>query len=398
MPNNNTYKCPGCHKVQGKWTQTLTHAKTCCPDLVLKKGIRQRDCLATSEPSKRSNTVKKGKTRALKPKKLRNLVIERNEVAGDARAIPKHAVAVKKIKLTGKKCHEFIPETGKKRKRKNCQTFVDPQRLFFLQCKICRDSYDFSDQIAEYLWCRRRTRKEQGLLSITAPLDGPSCSLLSKVTMSCGIASNTAMPHITLVEGLLPDKKHFAVYLQQLKSLRMALLVDSSIKILEIHSVPRKSDDSTLLIVADVGVRQSVVTASRAMASNQEACVLPQFPFHIALGACSKENKEQVIHQVSQRLLNATLSGIDSTLLAVLPPPVHDKLFLANNNKGSDDEGAEQSMSLESHKEREEETLKRFPNIAVAMEVADSLNESLAASPTFTWRRTTEANKKEEDA
>lgn len=222
---------------------------------------------------------------------------------------------------------------------------------------------------------------------MTAPtLDGPSPSgsLISKVAMSCRIESNTAMPHITFIEGLLPDKTHLSFYLQQLKSLRMALLVDPSIQILEIHPVPRRSNDTTVLIVANMGVRQPVVTASKALASYQEGCVLPQFPFHIALGACSKEAKEEAIRHVSCRLLNVRLSGIDSTLLAVLPPPLHDKLFLANKKE------AEQ-ITLESHQEREEEAYKKFPNILVAMEAADSLNESLAASPPVTWRRS-EAN------
>jgi hypothetical protein len=104
----------------------------------------------------------------------------------------------------------------------------------------------------------------------------------------------------------------------------------------------------------------------------------------MALGPCSKEAKEVAIRHVSCLLLNARLSRIDSALLAVLPPPVHDKLFLANKKE------AEQ-ITLESHQEGEEETYKKFPNILVAMEAADSLNESLAASPPFAWRRS-EAN------
>jgi hypothetical protein len=116
--------------------------------------------------------------------------------------------------------------------------------LFFLQCKICGSSP-----------IPKRTRLAFHY-TITAPLDGPSGSLISKVAMSCGIESNTSMPHITFIEGLLPNKKHLSFYLQQLKSPRMALLVDPSIQILEIHSVPGRSDDTTVLIVANTGVRQ----------------------------------------------------------------------------------------------------------------------------------------------
>lgn len=76
----------------------------------------------------------------------------------------------------------------------------------------------------------------------------------------------------------------------------------------------------------------------------------------------------------------------------MLPPLVHDKLFLANKKE------AEQILTLESRQEGEEEETynKKFPTILVAMEAADSLNESLAASLPYTWRRS-EANQQNDE-
>lgn len=381
MPKQkNVYKCPGCNEIQGKLSRLLNHAETCCPDLIENRKGLQKRCL-----------VDKNSIESLQW----HCMVDKNAAESLGRRGPRESTRtgfVKKIKNEGSRRCLDTGEDGKTRKRKSCKTFVDPQRLFFLKCIACGYSFDMSNDVPEYLWCRRRTRKERGLLSVTAPLDGPSCSLLSKVSMSCGIQSNTAMPHVTYMEGLLPDKSHLPIYLQQLKSLRMALLVDPSLKILDIHAIPRRSDDSTVLIVADVAVRPNVEMATRTMANYREGCVLPQFPFHVALGACSKELEDGAIEQASRRLLNVTLSGADSSQLTVLPPPVHDKLFLANNNR-SQEEQSEQ-LTKESHEERVQDTLKKFPNIAVAMEAADWLNESLASAPVNTWKRSEAAARK----
>jgi len=234
----NQYRCPGCHTVQGRWMETLKHEYTCCPQLVQNKSGLQQRCKIDNPRSAKAAHAKTVKTRERRARRKRarentsplksvqdasDPLVEPSTLASSSNDDTQAGglVAVKTIRnKPGKRCHN-VGIDGKTHKRKNCKTCLDPNHLFVLTCTVCGNSHDASRKVEEYLCCRRRTRKELNLLSVTIPLNDLSCSLLSKVSLSCGIQSNTAVPvpHVTYVEGLLPDKSHVPVYLRHLKSL-----------------------------------------------------------------------------------------------------------------------------------------------------------------------------------
>lgn len=373
MPSSNKYRyrCPGC-TFEGKFQATRRHVRECCPSLLVNPDGSE---VGTNKLKKSLIRLPKPPLPPKVPQFQKKDTIE--PVASDRGAMP----SVKKIRKIGGRCQRWNKRSKRWQKQK-CRTSVDPGQLYGMTCIDCGARYDLSgdEDLAEYLWCRRRTRKELGLLSVTIAFDEASCFSLSTMARRCGITSNTAIPHLTCVEGLVANMKFGSTYLKGLQALRWAFLVDPSIRIDLIHTVPRRSDERTCLVVASVSASPGVSDASKTMSGYGQACVFPQFPFHVALGACSKQNSTHVVQQISDQLVGTILSAADSRMhLAVLPPPADDKLFLFSSNQ--------EHIPADSHEERARKNFKKFPAISTAIEMASILNQSLASSPTNTWTR-----------
>mmetsp|Transcript_18773 Transcript_18773/g.34818 ORF Transcript_18773/g.34818 Transcript_18773/m.34818 type:complete len:156 (-) Transcript_18773:132-599(-) len=152
--------------------------------------------------------------------------------------------------------------------------------------------------------------------------------------MACNITSNTAMAHITFIDGLVPDR----LCPNGLHSLRKEARKDSTLVIQNVHHIYRK-DPNTRLVVANVSVPENVQTAVEQLttapskASSEEgsthlpSCALPQMPLHISLGYSSGANSDlrKALTMARERLVGKVLS-VDVRRLRLLAPLSEDDL------------------------------------------------------------------------
>mmetsp|Transcript_29168 Transcript_29168/g.63297 ORF Transcript_29168/g.63297 Transcript_29168/m.63297 type:complete len:550 (+) Transcript_29168:131-1780(+) len=409
-----TYGCPKCRTRQGRWKSCLNHLKYCCPKVLLgdRKSLRKR-CAATGKRCKaiavstdggaaRPNRPrpapesKKAPSPNSKDECKRNLPRSSSqglskrqrrgmEVLGSVWSRSKVLVcgdeAVVK-KVPGRfKCPDLCDD-GQRRMRKTCLFAVDPARLFQLRCTrcACDQTMDMSREKSEYLWCRRRTRKTLGLLSVAAPLKGLSVRLMSDTARSCGIFSNTAVAHITVVEGYqVPssgkhDKEYpawFESFLRMLEAIRLALRVDPTATITSLNCVPRISDRDSMLVVADVTLSSSADKAAEKLRTDRH-CILPQFSLHVAVGACSANKIDSLMELARQRLVGLTLF-VDGSMLSVLAPSLYEKVAPGSSLGRIGD--------VEERAKRLETNTKKFGDvIATAQNAADHLNMVLSST------------------
>lgn len=238
---------------------------------------------------------------------------------------------------------------------------------------------------AEYLWCRRRTRKSLGLLSVAAPLDASSFVSMTDAARSCGVFSNTTTAHLTFVEGyrLARDEEEylgwFDRFLSALKAIRIALYVNPSVRITSLHTVPRSSDQGSRLIVANAALSSSSANDAAQKLRMDSRCILPQFSLHIAVGACSSKKVDDALALASRRLVGLTLS-IDGSQLLVLAPSLDEKI-VPGRTIGRLDDAEERAKRLETNME------KFGVAITAAQGSADKLNRALSnsAHSMFSW-------------
>jgi len=222
-----------------------------------------------------------------------------------------------------------MPNRCKSHGVNNC--VADPDHLFRVMCTKCEYVHDYHQNgtgAAKYLYHRRRTRAAQGLLSVGAPLDAASAAFLCQTSAQCGIISNTNQPHVSFVEGLIPDIDHTAA----VRGLKDALFRNPTLTVVSVHRVPRR-DNVMDLILADVVLSPGAEYAAGRLADGRR-CNLPQFPFHVALGACPRSGggSEIAATWAEARLKNVVLA-MDATRVRVLPPPEGSKK-LASPRRG----------------------------------------------------------------
>lgn len=221
---------------------------------------------------------------------------------------------------------------------------ADPSRLFVVNCDHCGASRDYhrKNHVSKYLKYRRTKRRDLGLLNVAAPLDAASASALTRAASKCGLVSSASgIPHVTYAEGLRPEA--FGRGLGgAVEALRDAIKSEPTLTVVKIHSVPRR-DGATDLIIADVAVERKVGDAagricantsppssanknggaapasSRARGGGRSWCALPQFPYHVALGACARDDVAKAQAAASKIMLGTELR-IDAGRMKVLAP------------------------------------------------------------------------------
>lgn len=209
----------------------------------------------------------------------------------------------------------------------HCKLVIS-ERLFHLRCTKGCGEFEVSAR-SEYLWCRRRARKTLGLLSVSAPLDSGSFIAFDHAAKSCGIVSNTHAAHLTLVEGYrLPlNMNNYHTWLEstmdKLIFLRNTVKSKPEITIESLETVPRLSDERTVLVVANV---TSSFVGGEAARTLTRDCALPQFPLHLAVGACAVGSVEDALAFATKKLVGLTLK-VDVKFLSVLAPSLDDKFF-----------------------------------------------------------------------
>ncbi len=214
-----------------------------------------------------------------------------------------------------------------KKHKGKCSLAVDSGRLFHLVCtrKNCPGGVDMSRVKTEYLWCRRRTRKTLGLLSVSTPLDAHSFVAFDQMAKSCGIVSNTNTAHVTLLEGYPLWQDDYSTWLSftldQLVLLRESIQSNPFVTIQSLEKVPR-NDKETVLILATI----SPSFTDEVKAQLTEKCLLPQFPLHLAVGACQVSSANEALAKAKEQMIGLTFQ-VDASFLAVIAPSLGDKFI-----------------------------------------------------------------------
>ena len=324
--------------------------------------------------SKRRHVKSKSHKRHVKMTKMTHAAegLERHDARMEAEVTPRGEIA---IKLCGGRMHTKNHTTlhgKKKRKSGACRMAVTPKYLFRMHCTIsgCGCFVDMNSladwSIAEYLWCRRQTKRFAGLLSLCLKLDSQSHNFLSGVASSLGIVSNTASIHLTLLEGIKPEysAEWFGRMASSLEHLYKALTADSYMTVVGLRRVPRHSEEGTALIVADVSISHEA-EAARGRIIKAYRVMLPQFQLHIALGACGEADVDSILNELNQHGIGQRLS-LDFRSLIVLAPTTQEQ-----RHKGEVSQAAA---------ERQARYAKTFgPVVYKANEVASRLNNLLGS-------------------
>jgi hypothetical protein len=137
---------------------------------------------------------------------------------------------------------------------------------------------------------RRSFKKDHGLTSVLVPLTIESADQILEAGRKYGIASNTALAHVTLVEGLPPiaadlpqherDEQR-QIRDEQIEGVRSASRSWPSLQVLSTKCVPTLNYDSMLVVLT---LQYMSDTAVHALQPLLQQTRMPQWPLHCAVG------------------------------------------------------------------------------------------------------------------
>jgi hypothetical protein len=150
------------------------------------------------------------------------------------------------------------------------------RELMQVVCRVCGRAKRI-EKVPQYNLTRRKLRAAEELVSLTAKIHMGSAEMLAWLVSEYGLSSNTAVPHVTFVEGLklpLPSA--------ELHELCLALEASPVLRLTGAISVPTLQKD-TELVCLSLEVPSRLAHAAHQLGMH-EGCLLPQWPLHVALG------------------------------------------------------------------------------------------------------------------
>ena len=135
---------------------------------------------------------------------------------------------------------------------------------------VCEKCGKRKGTISHYNLKRRRLRVEQQLVSTTVPLDRDSAWFVLDMIVQLGLSNNTAMPHVTFVEGLNsppPTKELDALYL--------AMKEDPRLTIVKANCVPTRRDKGMELVCLELQIYSATLELATHSLGSHERCRLP---------------------------------------------------------------------------------------------------------------------------
>jgi hypothetical protein len=161
---------------------------------------------------------------------------------------------------------------------------------------------------------RRSFKVDNGLTSILVPLTRETADQILEVGRKYGIASNTALVHVTFVEGLPPiaadlprqerDEKR-QTRDEQIEGLRSACRSWPGLQVLSANCVPTLSDDSMLVVLNLQYMSDTVVHALQPLLQQTR---MPQWPLHCAVGVVDKHKADASAAKLATALQGTVLS------------------------------------------------------------------------------------------
>jgi len=178
----------------------------------------------------------------------------------------------------------IAPMHSQGKKCQQCKYRPDRTTLMVLVCENCgrrKDKTGVRKSVSSYNPKRRQLRTEQQLVSAAVPLDRDSAWFVHGIIDKLGLTSNTAMPHVTFVEGL-----HAPPPPAELHNLWLAMKDEPQLTIVNAICIPTRRDKGMELVCLELQMGSALEVATRSLALH-ERCRLPQWPLHLALGVAA---------------------------------------------------------------------------------------------------------------
>ena len=179
-------------------------------------------------------------------------------------------------------------------------------------------------KISHYNLKRRRLRAEQQLVSATVPLNRDSARFVHDMIVQLGLSNNTAMPHVTFVEGLNSPPPN-----KELNALYLAMKEDPQLTIVKANCVPTRRDKGMELVCLELQIYSATLTHSLG---SHEYCRLPQWPLHLALGVAAVAQARAAANTLCQKYRGKVICVAAEQfciLSAPNPDPHHHHNFVA---------------------------------------------------------------------
>ena len=119
-------------------------------------------------------------------------------------------------------------------------------------------------------------------MSTVVPLDRDSTRFVHGIIDELGLMSNTAMPHVTFVEGL-----HAPPPPTELHALWLAMKDEPQLTIVNAICIPTRRDKGVELVCLDLQMGSGALEVATHSLASHERCRLPQWPLHLALGVAA---------------------------------------------------------------------------------------------------------------
>jgi hypothetical protein len=191
-----------------------------------------------------------------------------------------------------------------------CTYEPDPQHLMAVTpCKYCNlPGRQDKVTVDWYNAVRRSFKEDKGLTSILAPLTREAADLVSNEGRKYGIISNTALVHVTLVDGLpsvSEDPHERKTREEQIEGIRSASRSRPGLKVLGANCIATWSNDSMLVVLKLQYASDHVVHAVQPLL---EQARMPQWPFHCAVGIVEKTKADEAASNLASGLQGTVLS------------------------------------------------------------------------------------------
>lgn len=191
------------------------------------------------------------------------------------------------------------------------------RELKALYCSHCSHRKRTVNNITYYNKRRREFRRSQNLLATVARLDQNSCNFITRLRSFCGIYSNTANIHVTLVDGLRGQVPIL------MRNLYYSVLSNPSLIISHAFCV-KTMQKTKKLVCLELEPKSTQLRSALKQLSSHEICILPQWELHVALGTVPTTQEKHVLSRMS------TLEGLSVNL------DLRSLLLLASNRQAAE--------------------------------------------------------------
>lgn len=186
-----------------------------------------------------------------------------------------------------------------------------------LVCQVCQCHKKLSHNVAHYNHKRRQFRKDESLLSVTVPLSIESAQSIERLRIAAKLQSNTARPHITLVDGLRAPPPPAL-----LQTLYQSLMASPTLVVRRAHVVPTRRKEFVLICFQAEAVDPTVRNSAQVLAKHPK-CRLPQWPLHVTLGIIAKNMAKPIVDALAG--YKGHLLRVDPVHMALLATHCHEE-------------------------------------------------------------------------